>query len=228
MITIGSRNKSKLPVIAKCPLFLYTLVYRKSSAKAFESVGKDGVITIEEGNNVLSSLTILEGTRINRGYISPYMCADQSTLVAELTNPYILVTDKKISQVQEILPIIEKVAKAGGSLFIIAEDVEGEALTTIVINNMRKIFNCLCVKTPYFGDRRKKVLDDIALTVGAKFISGDIYNNRKKCLEEKCSDTFTGQAKQGCLFLANFMEAAGNPEHDYYEIDCPEVLANEY
>ncbi|MCQ2564855.1 MAG: chaperonin GroEL [Clostridia bacterium] len=149
----------------------------ESIAKAFESVGKDGVITIEEGNNVLSSLTILEGTRINRGYISPYMCADQTTLVAELNNPYILVTDKKISQVQEILPIIEKVAKAGGSLFIIAEDVEGEALTTIVINNMRKIFNCLCVKTPYFGDRRKKVLDDIALTVGAKFISGDIYNN---------------------------------------------------
>ncbi len=148
-------------------------------AKAFECVGLDGVITIEEGNNTVSSLKVVEGTRINRGYISPYMCADQNKMVAELTNPYILVTDKKISNIAEILPIIEKVASVGGSLFIIAEDIEGDALTTIVINNMRKIFNCLGIKTPYFGDRRKKVLDDIALTVGATFISGDIYSTFK-------------------------------------------------
>ena len=146
-------------------------------AKAFEQVGLNGVITIDEGNGLISSLNIAEGTRINRGYISPYMCQDQNKMVAELDNPYILITDKKISNVAEILGIIEKVAKAGGCLFIIAEDIEGDALTTLVVNNMRKIFTCLGVKTPYFGDRRKKVLDDLALITGAKFISGDIYNN---------------------------------------------------
>ena len=148
-------------------------------AKAFESVGNDGVITIEDGSNMITSLNVVEGFRINRGYISPYMCADQNKLIAELENPYILVTDKKISSINEILPIIEKVAQVGGSLFIIAEDVEGDALTTIVINNMRKIFNCLAVRTPFFGDKRKKVLDDIALSVGAKFVSADIFNNFK-------------------------------------------------
>ncbi len=146
-------------------------------AKAFEEVGLDGVITIEEGNNLITSMNVVEGTRINRGYISSYMCQDQTKLIAELDNPYILITDRKISNIQEILPVIEKVAKVGGSLFIIAEDVEGDALTTLVINNMRKTFNCLAIKTPYFGDRRKKVLDDLALTVGAKYITGDIYNN---------------------------------------------------
>ena len=148
-------------------------------AKAFEEVGLDGVITIEDGNNILTSLKIVEGLRINRGYISPYMCHDQNKMIAELNNPYILVTDKKITTINEILPVIEKVNSVGGSLFIIAEDIEGDALTTLVINNMRKIFNCVAVKTPYFGDRRKKVLDDIALSVGGKYISGDIFNNFK-------------------------------------------------
>ena len=148
-------------------------------AKAFEKVGLDGVITIEDGNNMLTSLKIVEGLRINRGYISPYMCHDQNKMVAELINPYILVTDKKISSINEILPVIEKVSNVGGCLFIIAEDVEGDALTTLVINNMRKIFNCVAIKTPYFGDRRKKVLDDIALAVGGRYISGDVFNNFK-------------------------------------------------
>ncbi len=146
-------------------------------AKAFDCVGLDGVITIEDGNNMLTTLKIVEGLRINRGYISPYMCQDQNKMLAELSNPYILITDKKISSIQEILPVVEKVKNVGGCLFIIAEDIEGDALTTLVINNMRKIFNCIAIKTPYFGDRRKKVLDDIALAVGGKFISGDIYNN---------------------------------------------------
>ncbi len=146
-------------------------------AKAFEEVGSDGVITIEEGTNVLTSMDIVEGLRINKGYISPYMCTDNNKMIAELTNPYVLVTDKKISSIKEILPIIEKVNKVNGSLVIIAEDVDGEALTTIVINDMRKMFNCLAVKAPYFGDRRKKVLDDIALCLNAKLISGDIYTS---------------------------------------------------
>jgi len=148
-------------------------------SKAFEHVGLDGVITIEDGNNMLTSLKIVEGLRVNRGFISPYMCQDQTKMVAELNNPYILITDKKISSIKELLPVIEKVNAVGGSLFIIAEDVEGDALTTLVFNNIRKIFNCLAIKTPYFGDRRKKVLDDIALAVGGKFISGDVFNNFK-------------------------------------------------
>ena len=148
-------------------------------SKAFERVGLDGVITIEDGNNMLTSLKIVEGLRINRGYISPYMCQDQTKMIAELNNPYILITDKKISSIKEILPVVEKVNSVGGSLFIIAEDIEGDALTTLVVNNMRKTFNCVAIKTPYFGDRRKKVLDDIALAVGGKYISGDIFNNFK-------------------------------------------------
>jgi len=148
-------------------------------AKAFEEVGLDGVITIEDGSNITTTLNVVDGFRINRGYISPYMCTDQVKMVAELDNPYILVTDKKITSIKEILPVIEKVANVGGSLFIIAEDIEGDALTTLVINNMRKIFNCVAVRTPYFGDKRKMVLDDISLAVGAKFISNDIFNNFK-------------------------------------------------
>jgi len=148
-------------------------------AKAYEKVGLDGVITIDEGSGLVSSLKIVEGLRINRGYISPYMCSDQQKMTAEINNPYILITDKKISSINELLPVIEKVSSDGGSLFIIAEDIEGDALTTLVVNNMRKTFNCLAIKTPYFGDRRKKVLEDIALAVGATFISNDIYNNFK-------------------------------------------------
>ena len=148
-------------------------------AKAYECVGTDGVITIEDGSNMLTTLKIVEGLRINRGYISPYMCQDQTKMIAELSNPFILITDRKITSIQELLPIIEKVSAVGGSLFIIAEDIEGDALTTLVINNMRKTFNCVAIKTPYFGDRRKKVLNDIALAVGGRFISGDVFNNLK-------------------------------------------------
>lgn len=151
----------------------------KIISQAFECVGPDGVITIEEGKNIYTSLEIVEGMRINRGYISPYMCADHSRMVAELTNPYIFITDKKISTVNEILPVIEKVANVGGSLLIIAEDIEGEALTTLVVNNMRKIFNCIGVKAPFFAERRKLVLDDIAMSTNAKFFSSDLYNSFK-------------------------------------------------
>jgi len=146
-------------------------------AKAYEKVGIDGVITVEDGNGVESSLDFVEGLTINRGYISPYMCNDKNKLIAELDNPYILITDKKISSIHEILPILEKVSNVGGSLFIIAEDVEGDALTTLVVNNARNVFKCLAVKAPYFGDRRKRVLEDIAISVGGDFIANDVYNN---------------------------------------------------
>ena len=148
-------------------------------SKAYQEVGMDGVIALDEGGGLVSSLKIVEGLRINRGYISPYMCVDQQKMIAEIENPYILITDKKITSIKELLPIIEKVNSVGGNLFIIAEDVEGDALTTLVVNNMRKIFNCLAVKTPYFGERRKKVLEDISIAVNGTFVSNDIYNNFK-------------------------------------------------
>ena len=148
-------------------------------SKAYQEVGMDGVIALDEGGGLVSSLKIVEGLRINRGYISPYMCVDQQKMIAEIENPYILITDKKITSIKELLPIIEKVNSVGGNLFIIAEDVEGDALTTLVVNNMRKIFNCLAVTTPYFGERRKKVLEDISIAVNGTFVSNDIYNNFK-------------------------------------------------
>jgi len=151
----------------------------KLIAAAFEKVGVEGVITIEEGNNVCSTLNVVEGLKINRGYISPYMCTDQQKQIAELTNPYIFITDKKITNIQEILPVVEIAMKAGKSLLIIAEDVEGDALSTLVINNIRKTFACVAVKAPYFGDRRKRVLEDIAISVGGKYFSQDIYSNFK-------------------------------------------------
>ena len=178
-------------------------------AKAYEKVGLDGVITIEEGNSIISTLNVVEGLRINRGYISPYMCQDQSKMMAELENPYILVTDKKISGINEILHIIEKVASVSGSLFIIAEDVEGDALTTLVVNNMRKLFNCVAIKTPYFGDRRKRVLEDIAISVGAKFIANDIYNNFNEVTLEDLGKA--GKIKTG-KDSTTIIDAKGNKE----------------
>ena len=153
-------------------------------SKAYQEVGIDGVIALDEGGGLVSSLKIVEGLRINRGYISPYMCADQQKMIAEIENPYILITDKKITSINELLPVVEKVNSVGGNLFIIAEDIEGDALTTLVVNNMRKIFNCLAIKTPYFGGRRKKVLEDISIAVNGTFVSNDIYNNFKDVMLE--------------------------------------------
>lgn len=151
----------------------------KIIAQAFEKVGNDGVILVEESVNLETKLDYVEGYRLNRGYISPYMCTNQTKMIAEMINPYVLVTDRKISSVKDIFPVIEKVASVGGCLFVVAEDVDGEALTTIVLNNMRKIFNCVAIKAPNFGERRKKELMDFALNVNAKFISSDVYNNLK-------------------------------------------------
>ena len=146
-------------------------------ASAFDKVGLNGVITIEDGNNSKTSLEMVEGLRLTRGFISPYMCTDTNKMISEIDNPYIFVTDKKISNIQEILPVIEKVNSCQGALLIVAEDVEGDALTTIVLNDVRKIFTCLAVKAPHFGVRRINELDDLAISVGAKFISADLYPN---------------------------------------------------
>ena len=146
-------------------------------ANAFEKVGLSGVITLSDSPNMQTDLKIVEGMRLNRGYISPYMCTDTNKLVAELNNPYIFITDKRITNINEILQVMEKVSNAGGELLIIAEDLDGDALTTIALNNMRKAFTCLGVKAPHFGTRRKLELEDIAIAVGAKYFSQDLYTN---------------------------------------------------
>jgi len=143
-------------------------------AEAMEAVGKDGVITVEESKGFATELETVEGMQFDRGYISPYMVTDSDKMEAVLDNPYILITDKKVSNVQELLPVLEKVMKAGKPLLLIAEDVEGEALATLVVNKLRGTFTCVAVKAPGFGDRRKAMLQDIATLVGGQTITQEL------------------------------------------------------
>ena len=146
----------------------------KLIAEAMEKVGTDGVITIEESKTAETGLEVVEGMQFDRGYISPYMVTDTDKMEAVLDDPYILITDKKISSIQEILPVLEKVVKTGRKMIIIAEDVEGDALATLLVNRLRGNFNCVCVKAPGFGDRRKEMLRDIAILTGGTVISSEL------------------------------------------------------
>ena len=146
----------------------------KLIAEAMEKVGTDGVITIEESKTAETGLEVVEGMQFDRGYISPYMVTDTDKMEAVLDDPYILITDKKISSIQEILPVLEKVVKTGRKMIIIAEDVEGDALATLLVNRLRGNFNCVCVKAPGFGDRRKEMLQDIAILTGGTVISSEL------------------------------------------------------
>ncbi|MCE5168887.1 chaperonin GroEL [Paenibacillus profundus] len=143
-------------------------------AEAMEKVGKDGVITVEESKGFNTELEVVEGMQFDRGYISPYMITDTDKMEAVLENAYILITDKKISNIQEILPVLEKVVQQGKQLVIIAEDVEGEALATLVVNKLRGTFTCVAVKAPGFGDRRKAMLQDIAALTGGQVITDEL------------------------------------------------------
>ena len=143
-------------------------------AEAMEKVGTEGVITIEESKTAETGLEVVEGMQFDRGYISPYMVTDTDKMEAVLDDAFILITDKKISSIQEILPILEPVVKAGKKMMIIAEDVEGDALATLLVNRLRGNFNCVCVKAPGFGDRRKEMLQDIAVLTGGTVISSQL------------------------------------------------------
>jgi chaperonin GroEL len=143
-------------------------------ADAMEKVSNDGVITIEESKTMHTELDLVEGMQFDRGYVSAYMCTDMDKMEANLDNPYILITDKKISNIQEILPLLEEIVQSGAKLLIIAEDVEGEALTTLVINRLRGTFNVVAVKAPGYGDRRKAMLEDIAILTGGTVISDEV------------------------------------------------------
>ena len=143
-------------------------------ADAMEKVSKDGVITIEESKTMKTELDLVEGMQFDRGYVSAYMCTDMDKMEANLDDPYILITDKKISNIQEILPLLEQIVKTGARLLIIAEDIEGEALTTLIVNKLRGTFNVVAVKAPGYGDRRKEMLKDIAILTGGQVISDEL------------------------------------------------------
>ncbi|MBR4670991.1 MAG: chaperonin GroEL [Butyrivibrio sp.] len=143
-------------------------------ADAMEKVSNDGVITIEESKTMQTELDLVEGMQFDRGYISAYMATDMDKMEANLDDPFILITDKKISSIQDILPLLEQIVKSGSKLLIIAEDVDGEALTTLIVNKLRGTFNVVAVKAPGYGDRRKAMLEDIAILTGGKVISSDL------------------------------------------------------
>jgi len=152
-------------------------------ADAMEKVGKEGVITVEEGSSLENELDIVEGMQFDRGYQSPYFVTNQENMSAELEDPYILIYDKKISNIRDLLPILEGVAKAGKPLLIISEDVEGEALATLVVNSIRGIVKVCAVKAPGFGDRRKAMLQDIAILAGGQVISSSMAPDARKTLK---------------------------------------------
>ncbi len=176
-------------------------------AEAMEKVGNDGVITVEESKGFETELEVVEGMQFDRGYISPYMITDTDKMEAVLDNPYILITDKKITNIQEILPVLEKVVQSGKQLLIIAEDVEGEAQATLVVNKLRGTFTCVAVKAPGFGDRRKAMLQDIAALTGGQVITEELG------LDLKSTDiTQLGSARQVRITKENtiIVDGSGN------------------
>lgn len=178
-------------------------------SEAMEKVGKDGVITIEESRGMETELEVVEGMQFDRGYLSQYMVTDSEKMVADLENPYILITDKKISNIQEILPLLESILQSNRPLLIIADDVDGEALPTLVLNKIRGTFNVVAVKAPGFGDRRKAMLEDIAILTGGTVITEDLGLELKDATIEAL-----GQAARVTLDKDStvIVEGAGNPE----------------
>ncbi len=178
-------------------------------ADAMEKVSNDGVITIEESKTMHTELDLVEGMQFDRGYISAYMCTDMDKMEATLDNPYILITDKKISNIQEILPLLEQIVQSGAKLLIIAEDVEGEALTTLVLNRLRGTFSVVAVKAPGYGDRRKAMLEDIAILTGGTVISDEVGLDLKETTMEQL-----GRAKSVKVQKENtvIVDGAGNSD----------------
>lgn len=165
----GSKDIARVASIAASDDYIGELI-----AKAMEMVSSDGVITVEESKTMGTELEVVEGMQFDRGYLSSYMCTDMDKMEAVLDDPYILITDKKISNIQDVLPLLEKVVQLGKRLLIIAEDVEGEALATLIVNKLRGTFTCVAVKAPGFGDRRKAMLQDIAILTGGQVITEDL------------------------------------------------------
>ena len=178
-------------------------------AAAMEKVGNDGVITVEESRSMGTTLDVVEGMQFDRGYVSAYMVTDTDKMVAELDEPYILITDKKITNIQEILPILEQIVQQGRALVILAEDIEGEAMATLVVNKLRGTFNCVAVKAPGFGDRRKEMLQDIAILTGGTVISEEVgYDLKEATLDMLGSASKVKIDKDNTVIV----DGAGNQE----------------
>ena len=178
-------------------------------ADAMEKVSNDGVITIEESKTMQTELDLVEGMQFDRGYISAYMATDMDKMEASLDEPYILITDKKISNIQDILPLLEQVVQSGAKLLIIAEDIEGEALTTLIVNKLRGTFNVVAVKAPGYGDRRKAMLEDIAILTGGQVISDELGLDLKETTLEQC-----GRAKSVKVQKENTIIVDGEGDKD--------------
>ena len=178
-------------------------------SEAMEKVGKDGVITIEESRGMETELEVVEGMQFDRGYLSQYMVTDNEKMVADLENPYILITDKKISNIQEILPLLESILQSSRPLLIIADDVDGEALPTLVLNKIRGTFNVVAVKAPGFGDRRKAMLEDIAILTGGTVITEDLGLELKDATIEALGQASKVSVDKNSTVI---VEGAGNPE----------------
>lgn len=178
-------------------------------SEAMEKVGKDGVITIEESRGMETELEVVEGMQFDRGYLSQYMVTDSEKMVADLENPYILITDKKISNIQEILPLLESILQSNRPLLIIADDVDGEALPTLVLNKIRGTFNVVAVKVPGFGDRRKAMLEDIAILTGGTVITEDLGLELKDATIEALGQAARVTVDKDSTVI---VEGAGNPE----------------
>ena len=182
----GSEDIARVAAVSANDDFVGKLI-----ADAMEKVTNDGVITIEESKTMGTNLEVVEGMQFDRGYLSPYMATDTDKMEAILDDPFILITDKKIGNIQEVLPVLEKIVQMGKKLLIIAEDVEGEALATLVVNKLRGTFTCVAVKAPGFGDRRKEMLRDIAILTGGEVITEELG------LDLKETDIFQlGRARQ--------------------------------
>ena len=181
-------------------------------ADAMEKVSNDGVITIEESKTMQTELDLVEGMQFDRGYISAYMATDMEKMEAVLDDPYILITDKKISNIQEILPVLEQIVQSGARLLIIAEDIEGEALTTLIVNKLRGTFNVVAVKAPGYGDRRKEMLQDIAILTGGQVISEELgFDLKETTMDPKkvkeFAETLEGDEKTGAKIILKALEA---------------------
>ncbi len=181
----------------------------KLIADAMDKVGKDGVITVEESKTMGTELTVVEGMQFDRGYLSAYMVTNTEKMEAVMENPYILITDKKITNIQEILPILEQIVQTGRALVIIAEDIEGEALATLVLNKLRGTFNCVAVKAPGFGDRRKEMLKDIAILTGGQVITEELGYDLKEATIDMLGNAGTVKIDKENTIIVN---GAGSQE----------------
>ncbi len=199
----GTEDIARVGTVSSADEVVGTLI-----ADAMEKVSSDGVITVEESKSAETYCEVVEGMQFDRGYLSPYMATDNEKMEAILDDPFILITDKKISNIQELLPILEQIVQSGRKLLIIAEDIEGEALTTLVLNKLRGVFNCVAVKAPGFGDRRKEMLRDIAVLTGGQVITSELGFELKDV-----SIDMLGTARQVKVSKENtiIVNGAGNP-----------------